>query len=65
MHRVPRLVLMMAALAVLVPAAALAGKKVTVGDQTLQVKASFKPAKAKAHNVTFRFLRRSRLLEAM
>ena len=55
MHRVPRLVLVIAGLAVLVPAAALAGKKVTVGDQVLQFKASFKPAKAKARNVKFKF----------
>ncbi|MBV9310549.1 MAG: hypothetical protein JOZ73_06950 [Solirubrobacterales bacterium] len=55
MHRVLRLALLVAAAAILVPAGAFAGKKVTVGDQTLQIKARLKPSKANARNVTLRF----------
>ena len=53
--RSTRVALVALAATVLVPAAALAGKKVVAGQQSLQVSVSLKPAKAHAMGVVERF----------
>lgn len=53
--RAVRVGIAISAAAVVLPGAALAGKKVTSGHQTLQIKAHLKPNRAGARHVTFAF----------
>jgi hypothetical protein len=53
--RLTRIVTAVGAVAVLVPAVAIAGKVVTSGDQSLQLKVSLKPARAGAKGAVLTF----------